>query len=529
MTNKGMTRFETIRTLRKHVRLSERRSEVWKQNKVAKALIYFSGVVTVLYLIFIAVMISLIANSSETRTPYEIIFGLLPFLMAVDFGVRLMAQQTPSQLIKPYILLPLPKLTCIDSFMVSSLTNGGNLIWMGLFLPYTIMSVVFAMGFWKAVVFLLALYLIILIWSQWYMLGRSLVNRSYLWWIVPAVVFALLFSPWYIGKNASITTLCDTYANIGLWLERYPLLVLAALVAILALLIAVNRRLQLRFVYAELAKVNQTHLKHVTEIKSLDRFGEVGEYIKLEIKSIMRNKNCRKSFITGLVFVVMFSALISFTDIYDAAYMKMFLVLYNFSIFGTMLLSRVMCFEGQSAAVALPAHDTHCGDGQGHGAHAALLPAAHGRPHLLSALHSCNLQQADDAAEHEIHRQGEHGDELCAAAHLDGGIHCAAGAGIASANHAAGEHDFCGAISAGSGLHCHAQAMAAVGIRPVYEASLREHGRSARHAVNAVGRLTEIIVIYVIIHFSERNYRNAQKFFINEFLIIWSHPHNHFE
>ena len=42
----------------------------------------------------------------------------------------------------------------------------------------------------------------------------------------------------------------------------------------------------------------------------------------------------------------MFSALISFTDIYDSPYMKMFLVLYNFSIFGTMLLSRVMCFEG---------------------------------------------------------------------------------------------------------------------------------------------------------------------------------------
>ena len=346
MTNKGMTRFETIRTLRKHVRLSERRSEVWKQNKVAKALIYFSGVVTVLYLIFFAVMISLIANSSETRTPYEIIFGLLPFLMAVDFGVRLMAQQTPSQLIKPYILLPIPKMTCIDSFMVSSLTNGGNLIWMGLFLPYTIMSVVFAMGFWKAVVFLLALYLIILIWSQWYMLGRSLVNRSYLWWIVPGVVFALLFSPWYIGKNASITTLCDTYANIGLWLERYPLLVLASLVAILALLIAVNRRLQFRFVYAELAKVTQTHLKHVTEIKSLDRFGEVGEYIKLEIKSIMRNKNMRGSFLYGVIFTIILSIIISYTDIYDDAFSSKFFMVYVFIISGAMLLVKVMGAEG---------------------------------------------------------------------------------------------------------------------------------------------------------------------------------------
>ena len=81
MTNKGMTRFETIRTLRKHVRLSERRSEVWKQNKVAKALIYFSGVVTVLYLIFIAVMISLIANSSSQYTASELMFSIIPIII----------------------------------------------------------------------------------------------------------------------------------------------------------------------------------------------------------------------------------------------------------------------------------------------------------------------------------------------------------------------------------------------------------------------------------------------------------------
>ncbi len=341
-----MTRFETIRTLRKHVRLSERRSELWKQNKIAKGLIYFSAALTILYLIFFAVMISLIANSSDTETPYEIIFGFLPFMMGVDFGSRFMAQQTPSQLIKPYILLPIPKYTCIDSFIISSLTNWGNMIWMGLFLPYTIMSVLFSMGLTKALVFLFALYLIILIFSQWYMLVRSFINRSYLWWILPAVVFALIFSPWYIGKNANFSTLCETYAKIGIWLEHYPLAVLAVIAAILAALIAANRKLQYRFVYDELAKVNQTHIKHVSEIKSLDRFGEVGEYIKLEIKSIMRNKNCRKSFITGMVFVLMFSLLISFTNIYDAPGMKMFLVLYNFSIFGTMLLSRVMCFEG---------------------------------------------------------------------------------------------------------------------------------------------------------------------------------------
>lgn len=300
----------------------------------------------VLYLIFLSVMLALIANSSETTTPVELVFGLMPFMMAIDFGTRLMAQQTPSQLIKPYILLPIPKYTCIDSFLISSLTSTGNLIWFALFLPYTIMSILFSRGLWASLIFLFALYLIIMIWSQWYMFARSLINRRYYWWIVPAVVFALIFSPWYIGRKANIEKLCDTYASIGTTLEWHPWIVIVALLAILAILIAVNRKLQFRFVYDELAKVEQTKIKHVSQISSLDRFGVTGEYIKLEIKSIMRNKNCRKAFITGIIFVLMFSMLISFTDIYDSPFMKVFLVLYNFSIFGSMLLSRVMCFEG---------------------------------------------------------------------------------------------------------------------------------------------------------------------------------------
>lgn len=341
-----MKKIELIMTLRRHQRMSEKRSVMWTQNRAAKAFLYFGFVMMMLYLMFLAVLLSLGVNNSETTTPFELIFGLMPFIMATDFFFRLTTQQTPSQLIKPYILLPMPKHTCIDSFIISSLTSWGNLIWMALFAPYALMSVVFSMGIGMALIFLLALYLLILTFSQWYMLARGLINRNYLWWLLPLGVFALIFSPWYIGRNASFDTFCDTYAQIGTWLELYPWAVIAAIVCVLALLFMANRELQYHSVYAELAKVKQTRLKHVSEIKSLDRFGEVGEYIKLEIKSIMRNMNCRKAFLSGIVFVTMFSCLISFTNVYDNPSMKVWLVLYNFSIFGTMLLSRVMSFEG---------------------------------------------------------------------------------------------------------------------------------------------------------------------------------------
>ena len=80
-------------------------------------------------------------------------------------------------------------------------------------------------------------------------------------------------------------------------------------------------------------------------MSSLERFGILGEYLKLEVKSIMRNKNIRKSFISANILIVMFSLLISFTDVY-AGGMTKFLAVYNFAIYGAIILVKAMCYEG---------------------------------------------------------------------------------------------------------------------------------------------------------------------------------------
>ena len=78
----------------------------------------------------------------------------------------------------------------------------------------------------------------------------------------------------------------------------------------------------------------------------LEKRGEVGQYIQLEIKSTMRNKNVRKAFIYAVSIVFILSILISLTDVYDTKYMTNFWCLYNFVIYGAMLLVKVMCNEG---------------------------------------------------------------------------------------------------------------------------------------------------------------------------------------
>ena len=256
-----------------------------------------------------------------------------------------MTQQTPSQLVKPYVLLPLGKYTCIDCFIFNNVTSGSNLLWMALFVPFAIMSVVFSEGIWVTLAFLIALHLIIITNSQWYVIVRTLINKSLLWWLLPAAVYAILLSPWYIGKDAGFDKLCDFYANLGHLLPYGSIVAWCGLLLLLALVIFINRLLQYNSVYAELAKTETTEIKHVSQFTALDRFGQVGEYVKLEIKSIMRNKNIRKAFIMATALVLVFSLLISFTDIYQGG-MTIFLVVYNFALFGALMLTRVMCYEG---------------------------------------------------------------------------------------------------------------------------------------------------------------------------------------
>ena len=106
-----MNRYQLFRALRRHRILSDRRAMNYEQNKAAKFVIWFSASFTLLYLVFIAVMLSLIANDSRGTTPMEFMFGAAPIILLLDFGTRFLAQQTPAQIAKPYQLMPIPRYT----------------------------------------------------------------------------------------------------------------------------------------------------------------------------------------------------------------------------------------------------------------------------------------------------------------------------------------------------------------------------------------------------------------------------------
>ncbi len=334
--------YSLYRLLRQHRKLAEKRHPLYEANKSAKWVAAITSSFVVVYLLMVAVLMALDANDSQRHTSLEYITAFLPIFLLIDFWVRFMAQQTPSQLIKPYVLLPVPKYACIDSFIIRSLFGWGNLTWFIMLVPYSLMSVMFSYGFLATVSFLLFYYLVFLANSQWYAIARTLTVYSILWWALPVVVSALLFLP-LLFNDADY--FFEFYASIASGMDKGNVLPHFIVLLVLVALVSINRRLQYASVWKEMGKTTTTKLKTVSKFAFLDQWGEIGEYIRLDIKSTMRNKNPRKGIITVTLVIVVLSLVISFTEIYDSRFMTNFWCTYNYVVYGGMVLARVMSYE----------------------------------------------------------------------------------------------------------------------------------------------------------------------------------------
>lgn len=336
-------KFELIRLLLRHRRLADDRSLSAKENKFAKFFILFSILIIVIYLMGLAVGLSLIVNSDITATATENLCIGIPFLLLVDFNMRFTMQQTPAHIIKPYILLPLPRYTCIDAFIYSSLISKGNFVWFAFFLPYALMSIVFSYGMATATLTMLLCLVLILVNSQWYSIVRTLINRSVIWWILPIIIYGIEAMPLYIGSNAGWNQFCSLYSTIGTMLDKHNVLPIFIAIVVLVGITAFNRRLQYVSIERELMR---TEVKKVNKFAFFEKYGEIGLFMQLEIKLLLRNATPKKALRSGFFTMAMICAFIVLSDVYDSDGMTNFWGLYAFMIFGTMSLLGLMSYEG---------------------------------------------------------------------------------------------------------------------------------------------------------------------------------------
>jgi hypothetical protein len=344
-----MNKWSLFRLLRSHVNLSYKRSPAFDQNRWAKVLMYFGGAFFALYLIIYGTAIGAAADG-EAGT----IISLMVVILPIDFLLRFIFQSTPAMMVKPYILLPISRYTAIECFLLSSHISGYNFLWLAMFVPYTIIVIAGGASWVAALMVLLSSLLCIILNSQIYLFFRTLVNRNVLWILPGIALYALPYLPFaFDSKGKLFKKMLDTVQEHGAdwWM-------LPAILLLLAVLFFVNRHFQFKYVYEEISKKKEKELKKVSDFKFFNRFGIVGEYLKLELKANIRNKVMRSRTIMSLALVVAFSLLVAYTPVYDNPMMTNFWCLYCFAIYSVTSLIKIMGQEGNYIDLLMVHHES---------------------------------------------------------------------------------------------------------------------------------------------------------------------------
>ena len=330
--------------LRRHGKLAAKRHPMYEKNKFGKFWMYFMAVFWAGYLIFFGTTFAF-ALDEESREPYQIINGVLIIILALDFLMRFPFQKTPTQEIKPYLLLPVRRSRLIDFLLLRSGLAGFNFIWLFFFVPLAVINVSRYYGAAGVLTYCAGIWLLMMLNNYWFLLCRTLMNERIWWVFLPIVFYAGIGCALFIPDESPLFDWSVTFGE-G-FVTGNPLYFLGLIVAI-ALLWLVNRKVMQGLVYSELNKVEDTTVKvrNVSEYRFLDRYGEIGEYMRLELKLLLRNKICKASLRSIIIVVLAFSGLLGFTDIYDSTGMKNFIMVYNYVIFGTLFISNIMGYEG---------------------------------------------------------------------------------------------------------------------------------------------------------------------------------------
>lgn len=330
--------------IKQNQKLAEKRNPAFDTNRFAKFLMYFMIVYWAAIFLFLGVSLPFMFEGLvPNMEPYHIMNQGILYVMAGDFLMRFMAQPSVSQEIKPYLLMPVKRKKLISLLLLKSGLDGYNFIWFFVYVPFAFLTVIRFYGFGGMFLYLIGIWLVFVFNNYWYLLCKLLLGEKTLWLLLPTAVFGALGAAEFLLDGLPISRFTMDLGE-G-FIEGNPLSFLFVL-ACIGVMFLINLKLQQRMIYNELSKKEDTKIKRVSEYKFLDKYGEVGEYIRLEIKLITRNKTVKTQFRMGIIVMLGFSFALAFTDVYDGSYMTSFICLYNYAILPIMTLGQVMCFEG---------------------------------------------------------------------------------------------------------------------------------------------------------------------------------------
>lgn len=266
------------------------RSKIFYRSVGVKVFAGVMGLLAALNVLGLGLMLKFILDdAAPNQDPTEVVNGILLYYFLADLALRIFLQRLPVQLITPYLPLPVSRNRLFSWVLIKSLLSLFNVLPLLFFIPAAVVVVYPGAGLvaaltWAAVIVCLLpfgtfLTFLVQAWLQ----TRLVALLGYC--ALVAVPLGLDLAGWI--------SLVPMSRRLFGWAAGHPLCVLVPLVAA-ALLFWLNLRALKRNTYLDRVALRRSSAP-AFEFPILDRFGEVGRLMALEIRMIMRNRRPRGS------------------------------------------------------------------------------------------------------------------------------------------------------------------------------------------------------------------------------------------
>lgn len=286
-------------TLLSHQWKAQLRSSIFQKSLVLNIILglfilYFGSI----FLLLGFGMHEILANFYPGQNVIGIFNGALLFCFLIDLFFRFLMQELPVLAVQPYLHLPISKNRLVHYVLVKSIPSIFNLFPLLFFVPFMFTTVIPAYGTTIALAWMAALFLVTLLNNFLLLYFKRLMSTKPLYTLGFGLAISLLMLLDYLHvvslRAASEAVFGALFVTP--WLAAVPLVLVVGAYLL-------NFYYLRAHTYPEELKLRKTAEASGRDITFLNRFGELGKLIELELKLIWRHKRTKSVVSLSVVFL----------------------------------------------------------------------------------------------------------------------------------------------------------------------------------------------------------------------------------
>ncbi len=284
-------------------------------------------------------------------SPVDCFNSALLYIMIADFILKFFLKSNQSMQIAPYLTLPVKRGKLFTFLQLQEFSSMWNWYMMFLVVPFSFKVVPVEYSFLHVFIYLIFIYLLCIANSLLVSLTKSW-SKTGLWKLAfPAAIIAGIL----IAAFKFDFSFGDYVQRFVGSLLRLNPLSWVVFTAVFVFLWYANRWQMRSMLYREMQGEKVKDSVSFSNMTFLDRFGEIGEFINLELKLIFRNKRMKNQFFMFIAMILLFGVqLITNKAVLASSFMTLFWVGFMVGGFGIifcqyLFMSESSYFDGMMA------------------------------------------------------------------------------------------------------------------------------------------------------------------------------------